>query len=93
MKRMKARYDGSCNNTALSGCSGKVRSGQTIIYDGPGRVWHPGCGATGVDVRADQSYMEGMRRTDDWRFTRNLLGEQAAVDQEYADEMRFGDGY
>jgi hypothetical protein len=93
MKQMKARYAGSCNNTQLSGCSGKVKRGDQIIYDGPGQVWHPGCGPTGVDPKADQEYMAGMVQADNYRFTRNLLGEQAAIDEEYANEMRFGDGY
>ena len=93
MKQMTARYAGSCNNSQLSGCSGKVKRGEQIIYDGPGQVWHPGCGPTGVNSQADREYMAGMQQADNYRFTRNLLGEQAAIDEEYANELRFGDGY
>jgi hypothetical protein len=62
-------------------------------HDAPGHgpvEPHPDLAGTGV---LNQEYAAGIRDAENWRFTRDVFGEEAAAAQEYDDYLRFGDGY
>jgi hypothetical protein len=43
--------------------------------------------------RVNQQIQEGMRHAEHIRETREWFGEQAAIDEEYAHELKYGDGW
>ena len=87
---MTARYKGDCYYSHLSECKG-ITKGDRIIYAGRGQVWHPGCGPTGVDSRADNEYMQGRVEAQEARWLRNTFGEAAAIDYELRMDAIHGD--
>lgn len=88
-KTFKAKYTGVC-----CGCRTTINPGNTVRYSGRSSLYHSGCipsGPRGTVSRDDQEYYQGRAEAETVKMVRAVYGEEAAMAEELAQDMRAGD--
>ena len=94
VRDLTAKYPGDCKR-----CGKAVSPGSRIAWVGRGQTYHWDCWNNDNPVEPtttshdEQEIAQGIHLADHLRATRNFFGEEAAMAEELAWEMKLGDGY
>jgi len=81
MKRMKAKYPGTCN-----GCSGEIRLGDRIAWSRQDGAFHDSC-APSHDPKGDQEYWRGRAEGNRRAAERQIYGDDLVEQWELEAEI------
>ena len=91
-KVFTAKYAGCCG-----GCRNAINPGDRVRFNGRRSLWHAQCVPSyrSLPRRAatadDMEYARGVAEAETIKYVRAIYGEEAAVAEEIAQDMRAGD--